>query len=314
MTIDKARYLMELKALLSFMDADERAATVATYRKIFERVGEEREQELIEELGSPVRLVLKLEKSYRNGRLNEVLEAVSAQYEEEPEDIEEENYIPENIEIAESVSEEAVEEEAEALSEEALPFEEPEIIEEPEAEAEVESEPEPEPEPEAEKTEPKPKVEEFPQWEEKPKRPAAEERRPLPAAPPKPEPRLEEDEEAEPKPPAKGSMALAVLLTPFLIVLAAGILALTLAFSLVPGALCALLSIVGGYFVSYAFSSMHYIPDLLMVTGLGVVLFGLVVWLLGIVIRLLVSGVKLAFNMLSSVYGKLLGKEGPQDE
>lgn len=305
LTIDKARYLMELKALLSFMDAGEKTATVNTFRKLFEQVGEEGEQDLIEALGSPVRMVLKLEKSYRNGKLNSFLEQLCAQFVTEAEP-EEEVPAPEEENAPIDTEEEPIDND-----DASLPSEEEESVAEPQP--------------------PAPKVEEFPQWDKAPKAPQE-------TAPPAKERVIEADKgqaAGKPnKPAAKkknakkanisaaaeketssggGSPALAILLTPFLILLAALVLALTLLVAAVPGAFCALFSVSGGYFVSYGFFSMSYTPDLLMVIGLGVALLGLAVVFLGLVLRIIVHGFKLDYELLSGTYGKLLGKESVND-
>ena len=63
--IDRNKYLLEMKALLGFMDTDDRDQVLAHYGREFDRAGEEGEDALIESLGSPLRQVLQVEKLYR---------------------------------------------------------------------------------------------------------------------------------------------------------------------------------------------------------------------------------------------------------
>lgn len=304
--IDKAKYLMELKGLLSFMDADEKAATVAAYKRLFEQAGPAREQALIEELGSPVRLVLKLEKDYRNGKLNEVLAETAFRFADESKDTEGENYDSENVAQEEGEGESPFEaEETPAVGSDRPSLEEEAPVEE------AISEPAPgqgenAEEPIGGEAEKRPTEEKTPEKARK-KTGAKKEKK-------ENKKDKKEKDNSDSEAPAKGSTALAVILTPFLIVLAALVLTLVLLCAAVPGSVGALFSLVGGYFAKYALFSMSYVPDILMVLGLAVVLFGLTFGLLGIVLRLLFAGFKLDFDLLSSVYGKLLGKEKAQDE
>jgi len=63
--IDRVKYLAEMKALLSFMSAEERLAVIRRYERQFDEAGREGELSLIRELGSPVRQVLMVEREYR---------------------------------------------------------------------------------------------------------------------------------------------------------------------------------------------------------------------------------------------------------
>ena len=303
--IDKAKYLMELKALLSFMDADEKAATVAAYRRLFEQAGPAQEQALIEELGSPVRLVLKLEKSYRSGKLHEVLAEITSRFSEEFKNAEGENYDSEDIEKEETERESPCEAEEASSAWRDRP-----LVEEEASDEKGGSEP-------ALKPETAPRAEE-PNGSESEDRPAKEKglekNRKNTGSKKEKKGTKKDKEEIDGEAPAKGSTALTVILTPFLIVLAALVLALVLLCAAVPGSVGALFSVVGGYFAKYSLFSMSYVPDTLVVLGLAVVLFGLTFGLLGIVLRLLFAGLKLDYELLSSVYGKLLGKEKAQDE
>lgn len=57
--------MAEMKALLSFMDAEDRLKVMRRYERRFDAAGREGEDALIRELGSPVRQILMVEKEYR---------------------------------------------------------------------------------------------------------------------------------------------------------------------------------------------------------------------------------------------------------
>lgn len=327
MDIDKKRYLMELKALISFMDADEKAATLGAYSRLFEKAGESGEEQLIEELGSPVRLVLKLEKSYRSGTFAETLQELEDRIAAESEAVEEEIFETEAEEApAEEPEAEEIIEEEPAAEEESAETLLPVILPEAEETAEETEEPLEEPE-EAEpyteeieepadaeeilEEEPAPKVEEFPAWAGEAFDEESESGIEAPNG-------AESDEEtvaaAEKKKPSAGAVVLAVLCTPLLFVFAALMLALALALSAVPGAVAALFGAVGAYFTGYALSTMQYIPDVLMVLGAGAICFGLALLFLNWTLRCFGFGVRTTFKMLSGSYGKLLGKEKRDEE
>lgn len=343
MNIDKKRYLMELKALISFMDADEKAATLSAYSRLFEQVGEDGEQQLIEELGSPVRLVLKLEKSYRNGSFAETLRelearlaqeneteealseneeevfaeepelAVEAEIAEESEEpIEEEPELPaEEAEEAQVPVSPAEEEEIEQIAEESIPQLPVPMEEDEEAPAEEVAEEESE-------DEDAPMVEEFPAWAEE----AAEEEETEDESEPfcvfERDEGIADDEEEEyeeyvEEKPSAGAVVLAVVCTPLILALAALMLAVSLALSLIPGVVAAFFGAVGTYFTGYALASMQYIPDMLMVLGGGVFCFGLTVLFLNWTLQILGLGIKITFDLVFDIYGKLLGKERPDE-
>ena len=296
--------------MLSFMDADEKTATVNTYKKLFEQAGEEGEQELMEALGSPVRLVLKLEKSYRSGKLNEVLEETASQYGTEVA-VEEVGKAPNSNPAVLFYASDDSENPSEAEEMPAADLNEAVVFE---AEESPVTEAEDEPFSEAGDVLLTVEEEDYRSdvlsegelfWEE------VEEAEAAPASEDTPVERRKGQKKAA---TPKASPVAAVLFTPFLIILAAAVLSVTFILAMVPGSLGTLFSVVGGYFAKYAFSSMSYMPDVLMVMGVGVVFFGLALGLVGMVIRLLVGGVKLDFDWLSSIYGRLLGKEKVQDE
>lgn len=67
--MNRKSFLAELKSLLSFLDADERAAVIRQYEEMFDAAGASGEEELLRSLGSPVRQVLRIEHDFRSGTL-----------------------------------------------------------------------------------------------------------------------------------------------------------------------------------------------------------------------------------------------------
>ncbi len=373
LAIDKARYLMELKALLSFMDAGERSAVISAYTQLFDHAGEEGEKELIETLGSPVRLVLRLEKIYRSGTLEPYLdelilplspadtgltETVQEAAEAEAEEAElpadeaapddqyppeeeftsdepaytEEDMVPpvpeapivqadapadtEAPETAADEAEDAPEEDpaghqvgADAMDD--APAEEADMISLPLSDEDTVL-----PEPLAEEDSPAEEVVDLPLLENDPEESAASE--PAPAAetvPVKPKRAKAKTSKKRKNAPEKkkGSLLLAVLCTPPLVVLATLILILFLTPTAFFAALSGATGAAGVYFTSYAFLTMQYIPDLLLVLGTGAVVLGLALLFLTVTLSLLCKGFSLAYTLLSRSFAKLLGKEDDID-
>jgi len=60
--------MAELRNLLSFMDREDRERALRRYERMFDAAGPEGEEAVTRELGSPVRLVLKLEREYREAK------------------------------------------------------------------------------------------------------------------------------------------------------------------------------------------------------------------------------------------------------
>ena len=76
--INRRSFLAEMRSLLAFMDADDRAHVLRFYEKLFDQAGEEGEGALLKKLGSPVRQVLQVEKLYRDKqKAAELSDAVS---------------------------------------------------------------------------------------------------------------------------------------------------------------------------------------------------------------------------------------------
>lgn len=58
------QFLVDLKKSLSFMTAEDREAAILFYTEIFDEAGPENEQQVLEELGSPLRVAIRLSREY----------------------------------------------------------------------------------------------------------------------------------------------------------------------------------------------------------------------------------------------------------
>ena len=261
--------MAEMKALLSFMDAEDRLKVMRRYERRFDEVGREGETALIRELGSPVRQVLMVEKEYREREEAGLPGVADEVYEEEPTVVEEVTDAEPTVEeqAAEVMEALLAEEGREELIEAELP-ETVEVCEEEEVPAEEEAAGEEE-------------------YEEK-------------------------ADEAEA--PGTGRVIGAVALTPILIALALIGVALTAvltAMAVLPGLG---LGAAAAYLALYAFSSMSFLPDIILVCGLAVVALALCIFLLWLGIWLLVEGIRLTIGLISGAYGKVLRKGGADNE
>ncbi len=63
--MNKQKFLQEIRPLLFFMPPEDQEKTMQEFEALFERAGPEGEQALLNKLGSPVKLVVLLEKEYR---------------------------------------------------------------------------------------------------------------------------------------------------------------------------------------------------------------------------------------------------------
>ena len=68
------------------------------------------------------------------------------------------------------------------------------------------------------------------------------------------------------------------------------------------------------YLALYAFHSMSFLPDVLLVAGIAIVSLALCIFFLLLGIWLLVSGIALTIRSISGVYGKVLQKGGADNE
>lgn len=67
--MNKQRFLTELRRLLIFMTESDRNLTVNQYAAMFDEAGEQGEQALLEQLGSPTKLAISLSRGYQPGQL-----------------------------------------------------------------------------------------------------------------------------------------------------------------------------------------------------------------------------------------------------
>ncbi len=295
-----------MKGLLSFMEAEDRSAVLRYYEARFDDAGYEGEQELIRTLGSPVRQVLLVEKQYRERQESPDAQSAGGA---EPEETAAED-------VAGAEPDAVGEAGGETAAESAGPDE---TAEEPDAfpADEAESEPEePLPEPE---TEPEPVMTVAAQPAYRAQTvPYAMRKAPMPpdiVADEAPEEggAEEEPQRTEGKTSA-GRVIGAILLTPFLIVLALLGLVLTVALALVgltPGVAFGAAAV---YMALYAAAGMTYLPDILVVVGCALAALALAVLFLWLGIWLLVGGIGLVFRTLSRIYSGILGKGGRGNE
>lgn len=314
----------ELRALLSFMSDGDRAKVLHHYERMFNEAGEEGERDVIRLLGSPVRQVLQVERDYRE-REEQGLPGVSDVYDEpesflsvpseplpkEPEPAEAKQFEVEDApnagqpepfsaiaanDWAEEKPLVSFEEDAEARrdsgNEQILSADIP-VCFAPDDGGENESA-ETESEEESYVAEALKAAFAACSAEEEPDESVAE-----PAA-----------ETVTEERPGSGRVTLAVVLSPFIVVLALLGVALTLALSLiglVPGTCAAVGSV---YFIGYAVLGMTYIPDMLMILGVGVACLGVAILLLWFGIWIVVEGISLVIRLISRIYNAILQKEG----
>lgn len=312
-----------MKALLSFMDTEDREQALRYYERLFELAGEDGEEGLLDDFGSPLRQVLHLEKRYRERQESGMPlfdeddfpageTAEPEQPAEEPADAfsgEDEPSAEENGAKKEPAETGEIAEAADAGEEvpppqESLPGEET-VPAAAEAEGEMEE------------------GETFAPYDELPSQVlsdaagemlaeidfGAEE--PIPAETREEElPRAEE----EPKPAGEktsgGRVAAAVLLSPLMVLLAAAGVLLTFALSAIPLALCALFGAASLYLALYAVTSMPYLPDMLLVLGVAVGLLAATVFFLWGGLTLLAGGIGKTIRLIATLFGRVLGKGG----
>ncbi len=95
--MNKPQYLAELSRLLLFMTTDDREETVSRYEDLFDQAGPEGEDALLQRIGSPTRIAIRLSRDYAPGQIvDDVWEKLfrapqfSPAAEEEPDDVKEE--------------------------------------------------------------------------------------------------------------------------------------------------------------------------------------------------------------------------------
>lgn len=270
--------MAEMKALLSFMDAEDRLKVMRRYECRFDAAGRDGDAALIKELGSPVRQVLMVEREYRE-REEAGLPGIADEEIMEEEPAAEESVSAEAEEASED--EQAREAEAALLVMEKLLSDDTQ--EELLAQEEVSEEESPAEEPYEE-------VEEDDEVDE----PTAG--------------------TVTAGAPGTGRVIGAVALTPLMIVLALVGVALTAVLTAI-GVLPGLgLGAAAVYLALYAMNSMSFLPDILLVSGAAIVALALCIFFLWLGIWLLVEGITLTIRLISRVYGKVLRKGGADNE
>ena len=313
---DHNKFLLEMKALLSFMDTEDREQALRYYERLFELAGADGEERLLEEFGSPLRQVLHLEKRYRERQeigmplFDE--DEFPAEETAEPEDASPE---VDPLPTEETGSGKGTEETGERVEtadagEGGLPPQEPLPGQESvpvaaEAESGMEAE------------------ETYAPYDELPSQVLSDaagemlaeidfgaEEEPIPEETWEEElPCAEEDESAGEK-VSRGRAAAAVLLSPLMVLLAAAGVLLTFALSAIPLALCALFGAASLYLALYAVTSMPYLPDMLLVLGVAVGLLAATVFFLWAGLSLLIGGIGKTIRLIAGLFGRVLGKGG----
>ncbi len=322
--INRKSFINELKNLLAFMEPEERARAVARYEAMFDEAGEEGEEGLIRCLGSPVRLVLQLEKEYRDALNNgETPFPDGVVVEKKP--AEESDEILPGVEV---VSFEEV------FDPETAPVAEPEkaAVPKPETSAPAEEAPAPAVEP-APPAEPETLAEENFVLEPEETVPAAvaavpaaamaepaEETAPVPAtvpaeapAPVKEAPAAEASVRAEPeqeKGPSGGRVFGAVLVTIPMIAVWIILFGISLVLGAAVIAVAAAFCFAGVYLAGYIFSgALPFTPDLLLVIGGALVAFALALLFMWLGLWIAIGGIIDTVKLSRSIYRGILGKK-----
>lgn len=341
--INRRSFLAEMRSLLAFMDADDRARVLRFYEKLFDQAGEEGEGALLKKLGSPVRQVLQVEKLYRDKEKAEELSyaaepvqeaiaaveapAVEAAVPVEEEVIPAESADPMGFDVPDE--ENAVdfggEEESagEILSQadeqlEELPESVEDNAEEPVAETngEIFAEPVETPAEESYSAEEETEEEEgvtevVTPPDEEPEEAAGE----MTAETEEEAEEASETEEEPKKPVGAGRVVAAVFVTiPVIILVLLGFaVSLSLGFTAMGGG--AVFGALGGYLSGYAFGGVTaFLPDILLLAGGMLLSFCLALFFLWLGIWLAVGGVRLTIRAVAAIYRGILKRGGRTNE
>ena len=283
-----------MKALLSFMDTEDREQALRYYERLFELAGEDGEEGLLDDFGSPLRQVLHLEKRYRE-RQESGMPLFAAEENGGGEEPAETGEIAEAADDAEEVP----------PPQESLPGEET-VPAAAEAEGETEE------------------GETFAPYDELPSQVLSDaagemlaeidfgaEEEPIPAETREEElPRAEAEAESAGEKTSGARVAAAVLLSPLMVLLAAAGVLLTFALSAIPLALCALFGAASLYLALYAVTSMPYLPDMRLGRGVAVGLRAATVFFLWGGRTLLSGGIGKTIRLIATLFGRVLGKGG----
>ena len=322
-----------MKALLSFMDAEDREQALRYYERLFELAGEDGEEGLLDDFGSPLRQVLHLEKRYRERQESGMPlfdeEEFPAGEAAEPEQPAEEPADAFSGEDAPSAEENGGEEEPAETGGGEEPAETGEIAEAADYAEEVtpsqESLPGEETVPAAAEAEGETEEgETFAPYDELPSQVLSDaagemlaeidfgaEEEPIPPETREEElPRAEAEAESAGEKTSGARVAAALLLSPLMVLLAAAGVLLTFALSAIPLALCALFGAASLYLALYAVTSMPYLPDMLLVLGVAVGLLAATVFFLWGGLTLLSGGIGKTIRLIATLFGRVLGKGG----
>jgi len=341
--INRRSFLAEMRSLLAFMDADDRARVLRFYEKLFDQAGEEGEGALLKKLGSPVRQVLQVEKLYRDKEkaeelsgaaesVQEVIAAAELPAEEPAAPAEEEEAVPAGSDDPMGFDvpdeEDAVDFGAEEEPADVIPVQADEQPEEtPESEEEMAREPAEEAFGEtAEEAEAASAGEFSSELESDAEEGVTEVVAPpdedLQAAvsdePVETEETDEEEPEAEeaPKEPVgAGRIVAAVFVTiPVIVLVLLGFaLALGLGFTAMGGG--AVFGALGGYLSGYAFGGVTaFLPDILLLAGGMLLSFCLALFFLWLGLWLAVGGVRLTIRTVAAIYRGILKRGGQTNE
>ncbi|MDY5101355.1 MAG: hypothetical protein SPE74_08095 [Oscillospiraceae bacterium] len=313
-----------MKALLSFMDTEDREQALRYYERLFELAGEDGEEGLLDDFGSPLRQVLHLEKRYRERQESgmplfdeEEFPAGEAAEPEQPAEEPADAFSGEDAPSAEEngggeepaetgeIAEAADDAEEVPPPQESLPGEET-VPAAAEAEGETEE------------------GETFAPYDELPSQVLSDaagemlaeidfgaEEEPIPAETREEElPRAEAEAESAGEKTSGARVAAALLLSPLMVLLAAAGVLLTFALSAIPLALCALFGAASLYLALYAVTSMPYLPDMLLVLGVAVGLLAATVFFLWGGLTLLSGGIGKTIRLIATLFGRVLGKGG----
>lgn len=293
--INRKSFMAEMRSLLAFMDADERARVLRFYERLFDEAGEEGEMALLKKLGSPVRQVLQVERKYR-----EKLEAEEEDFAAEP--------VMEPVPAEAEPAPEGPAAPAEPLPEEAgeEPAEEPADV--PYAgviSAETfagETLEETLPETEDEVTESVAPPDTYEEQSAEAQEEAAGE--PTEEAPP-----------ADDAPVGAGRVVAAVFVTiPMIVFVVLGI-AVSLVLGMIGLGPGVFLGAAGGYLAGYAFGGVTvFLPDILLLAGGALLCFCLALFLLWLGIWLAVGGTRLTVRITAAVYRGILKRGGRAHE
>lgn len=321
--INRKSFMAEMRSLLAFMDAGERARVLRFYERMFDEAGEDGEAALLKKLGSPVRQVLLVERKYREKQ--EAEEAAAAEFAAEPVPAEEptekacaeeteegspENDFPEEeppeddfaVDVP-AFADETAEDAAPALPEEDSDWEAEDIPYAGVISADTFAGDMPEPVMEeatgdggADAAGAGAPSDTY-DWEEQPD--TAEE----------PEPAELPEEET---PVGAGRVVAAVFVTIPMIVLVVLGISLSLLLGMIGLGPGVLFGAAGGYLAGYAIGSVTaFLPDMLLLAGGALLSFCLALFLLWLGVWLAVGGTRLTVRITAGVYRRIL-KKGDQ--